>query len=52
MKKTGAKEFHSSARLHKPSAMQFFGRAMNEELKEVALDTEEAKKLAQLLGAN
>lgn len=50
--KTGATEFHSSARIHKPSGMQFFGRHMNEELKEVALDMEEAKKLAQLLAAN
>lgn len=49
MKKTGATEFHSSARIHKPSAMQFFGRNMNEELKEVALDVEEAKKLAAIL---
>jgi copper homeostasis protein len=46
---TGAKEFHSSARTHKPSSMQFFGRNMKEELREVALDQDEAKKLAQLL---
>jgi copper homeostasis protein len=52
MKKTGATEFHSSARIHKPSAMQFFGRTMNEELTEVALDIEEAKKLASILSRN
>ncbi len=51
IKKTGATEFHSSARNHKPSAMQFFGRNMNEELKEVALDIVEAKKLAEILCA-
>jgi copper homeostasis protein len=52
MKKTGASQFHSSARIHKPSAMQFFGRNMKEELKEVALDMDEAKKMAAILRSN
>lgn len=49
--RTGATEFHSSARTHKPSNMQFFGRNMREELKEVALDIDEAKNLARLLSS-
>lgn len=51
MQKTGATEFHSSARTQKPSNMQFFGRNMREELKEVALDIDEAKNLARLLSS-
>jgi len=50
-KKTGAVEFHSSARKATPSLMQYHATSMQEELKSFSLDTEEvANMLAALNG--
>jgi copper homeostasis protein len=47
--KTGASEFHTSARMFTGSKMQFFSEGMNEELKSVALDIEKVKKMIEIL---
>jgi copper homeostasis protein len=46
---TGASEFHTSARTFVGSKMQFNSEGMNEELKSVALDIEEVKKIIEIL---
>ena len=49
-KQTGAVEFHTSARTMIESKMEFKSLTMNENLKAVALDEEEVKKIISLLG--
>lgn len=46
---TEAQEFHSSARKKIPSLMQFTVKAMNETLDNIFVDSEEIKKMKQLL---
>jgi len=47
--KTGAKEFHSSARISVPSAMSFVNTAMNESLDATCLNLEEVKAMLEAL---
>jgi copper homeostasis protein len=46
---TGAKEFHTSARVFVNTAMDFVIAAMDEDLKNVMVDGEEVKKIAEAL---
>ena len=46
---TGATEFHSSARTHNTSDMQYHNEAMQESLLSVSVDGEEIRKMIQLL---
>lgn len=46
---TGAVEFHTSARLHINSKMNYINEAIKENLKSVSLDEEEVKKIVALL---
>lgn len=47
--KTGAKEFHSSARINIESKMEYLNAAMKEKLQSVSVDVEEIKKMAGLI---
>ena len=47
--KTGATEFHSSARIWIASAMEFFNHEMQEELQTVITDAEEVRKLREAI---
>jgi copper homeostasis protein len=49
-KKTGAKEFHTSARMFPNSKMDYTNNKMNEDLRSVAVDEEELKKITGFLG--
>jgi copper homeostasis protein len=49
--KTGAKEFHTSARVWKNSSMEHTNSAMNETLQTVLVDEEEVRKLVGQLSA-
>ncbi len=51
-KKTGAKEFHSSASIFTNSKMNFINKAMNEKLTSVITDGDEVKKMVALLKNN
>lgn len=44
-KKTGATEFHTSARINVKSKMDFIIKAMNEDLSNVSVDADEIKKI-------
>jgi copper homeostasis protein len=46
---TGAREFHSSARIPYPSQMQYLNEAMNEQLSQTTLDEQEVRQMRQLL---
>jgi copper homeostasis protein len=46
---TGAKEFHSSARLTIPSAMEYINEGMREELTQTALDGNEVRNMRNIL---
>ena len=48
-KKTGATEFHSSARMNKGSKMIYTNEAMKESMRSVIVDEEEIKKIVGLL---
>lgn len=48
---TGAQAFHSSARVVKPSSMQYRNPAMAEELDSVSIDPDEVSELRRLLDA-
>jgi copper homeostasis protein len=48
-KKTGAVEFHTSARINIESKMNYTNEAMKESMKSVAIDEEEVKKICKLL---
>lgn len=48
-KKTGATEFHSSARVHAESRMNYTNKAMKEDLVSVIVDEEEVRLMADLL---
>lgn len=47
--KTGATEFHSSARIFTDSKISYQNPAMNEQLKNISADVDEIKKMRQLL---
>lgn len=47
--KTGATEFHSSARMFVPSMMEYIHTAMNEKLQSLTVDDVEVRKLVSLL---
>jgi copper homeostasis protein len=47
--KTGAKEFHTSARIFTSSKMNYTNEAMKENLKSIAVDGEEVRKIIELL---
>jgi copper homeostasis protein len=49
--KTGASEFHTSARILSSSKMEFIIDAMQEDLSSVITDAEEIKKIIQFLNA-
>lgn len=49
--KTGAREFHSSARIGLSSGMQFVNKAMQEQLDTLTVDTEEIRKMKRVLMA-
>jgi copper homeostasis protein len=49
--KTGATEFHTSARVNVDSRMSFTNPAMNETLQSVSVDEAAVKKMAELLSA-
>jgi copper homeostasis protein len=46
---TGAREFHSSARSSRPSAMRYINPAMDEDLASISIDAEEVSELRRLL---
>ena len=46
---TGAQEFHSSARLSIPSAMEYINQGMREELTQTALDGSEVRNMRNIL---
>jgi copper homeostasis protein len=46
---TGAKEFHTSARIFAPTEMEFTVAAMNEDLTNVMVDAEEVRRIAAIL---
>ena len=48
-KKTGAVEFHTSARIHIESKMNYANEKMKESLRSVSIDEEEVKKIIALL---
>jgi copper homeostasis protein len=48
-KKTGAREFHSSARLTMPTAMEYINEGMNENLVQTALDEDEVRHMRSIL---
>lgn len=48
--KTGAVEFHTSARMNIDSEMEYTNEEMKENLRSVSLDKEEVKKIIALLG--
>ena len=48
-KKTGATEFHTSARININSRMSYSNASMNEDLRSVSVDTDEVKKIIELL---
>ncbi|MFT3945781.1 MAG: copper homeostasis protein CutC [Agriterribacter sp.] len=48
-KQTQAFEFHSSARINIPSAMEYINTGMNESLESTGLNTDEVKKMVQEL---
>jgi len=48
-KRTGAVEFHTSARINIESKMNFINEGMKENLRSVSLDEEEVKKIISLL---
>jgi copper homeostasis protein len=48
-KETGAKEFHTAARIILPSMMQFINRGMQEQLNSVAVNADEVRQMRQLL---
>ena len=48
-KKTGATEFHTSARMNIKSKMTYNNPAMNEQLTSVSADEDEIKKIGLLL---
>lgn len=48
-KQTQAHEFHSSARTHVPSAMEYINAGMNETLESTGLNIDEVKKMAEIL---
>lgn len=50
-KRTGATEFHSSARMHIGSKMVYKNTAMNENLQTVSVDTNEIKRMIGVLSA-
>lgn len=50
-KKTGSVEFHSSARIFKDSKMEYTNDAMQENLGSVTVDTDEIKKMVDLLNS-
>ena len=47
--KTGAEEFHSSARLYGQSKMEYANASMNESLENIAVNKNEVMKMAELL---
>jgi copper homeostasis protein len=47
--KTGAAEFHTSARILTKTKMQFINSSMNENLQSVTADEEEIRKMAEIL---
>jgi copper homeostasis protein len=47
--KTGATEFHTSARIFTESKMNYTNESMNENLKAVAVDEDEVRKIKELL---
>lgn len=49
--KTGAREFHSSARIGLSSGMQFVNKAMQEQLDTLTVDKEEIRKMKRVLMA-
>ena len=51
-KKTNAVEFHTSARMNTNSKMEFIKESMNEELISVATDSNEIKRIIELLENN
>lgn len=51
VKKTGATEFHTSARINTGSRMQYNNAAMNENLRSVSVDADEVKKIITNLKA-
>ncbi len=48
-RKTGASEFHTSARMNSDSKMNYTNAAMKESLRSVAVNEEEVKKIVELL---
>jgi copper homeostasis protein len=48
-KKTGAVEFHTSARMNIESKMNYTNKAMNENLKSVSADVDEIERIIELL---
>jgi copper homeostasis protein len=48
-KETGAKEFHTAARIILPSMMQFVNPEMQEQLNGVAVNADEVRQMRQLL---
>jgi copper homeostasis protein len=48
-RRTGAREFHSSARLSIPSAMEYVNEGMNENLLQTALDETEVRNMRNIL---
>lgn len=48
-KETGAKEFHTAARVILPSMMQFVNKDMQEQLSNVAVNADEVRQMRQLL---
>lgn len=48
-RRTGAREFHSSARLSIPSAMEYVNEGMNENLVQTALDETEVRNMRNIL---
>ncbi len=51
-RKTGAVEFHTSARTWKKSDMEYNNSSMNEKLQSVTVDKDEVKKLVSLLNSD
>ena len=49
IRETGAKEFHTSARINIPSKMDYLNPSMNENLQSVSLDESELKNLLSIM---
>ena len=50
--KTGAREFHSSARIFVDSSMKYANEAMQENLRSVTVDADEVKKIVSVMLRN